>query len=847
MSEGFPKPAHNDSNPLMRQVEQMQEETRQRERIKNFIDINDDASVKDFERTQDALARMENESDVLEVKSPDTESPDVEDPLDKGVFEDDVFYNNNTERVIAVGASRMIGDEKRYTITVETPTAKGRSRKFVREMTEDEAKSYIGSDGAQLIEGGYDRNIDVSSNVWREEHDSTRSTQGEAAGEPDDTSSENGTEHEYSPGQTIELSDGTTMKIIDRDEISGDFIVYEKLANTHLGSAILMGREELDGLVDDLKRTPEQSSELIRRVLAGEDNPDIAAVPQSEQAAPTVEESGDEASEDGDVHEYLPGQTIELPDGTVMKIIRQDDDTGEFIVHRKMPGAYLWSPVRMSREGLDSLSRGTSQTRESGATAADAPLSDEERVALENIAAQGVDGAPLMNATQGDEATANSPAVPERAAEDAERERRERIAEAIKRIEDEVDASELGEAVRSALSRYAELKADSETEGIRGRTRREKLLKEAEVALLQAHMAAEGAVVAKKREEALYDGDEETFTHQQADDMFNRVRDLDYMTRTATNSELDRRKQDRGPFKKAVAAVGRFFTSGSNVTQWAKSGGTGAVVGFGVSMSGAGFPVTAAVGIGAGAAVYHAAATANLDRIRSENVDAQGDAVTVMSDQQLTDEVTAARTEGKTSKEVAERIGNKIFDKSRERGYEQADRARSDAKRTLGKFALGFTAGGAAGALTHNIANFMDARAERAVGGGDASASIDTDGGAPDTSSGDSGNDAGSPEAPDGDASNNGDVSPSEPRDFAPGADKIASGEGWMHQFADMGMSTEQARALYGDTVLMDKLVDMGVAYPSSNPNIGAYGINLKDLTPEAMRIIGEAMTAKGF
>lgn len=86
--------------------------------------------------------------------------------------------------------------------------------------------------------------------------------------------------------------------------------------------------------------------------------------------------------------------------------------------------------------------------------------------------------------------------------------------------------------------------------------------------------------------------------------------------------------------------------------------------------------------------------------------------------------------------------------------------------------------------------------------------------------------------------------------EFPSDAGRITRGEGWFSQFADMGMTPEQARAMFNDSSVMERLVDSGAAYVDNSARIGGYGINLPSngyLSDAAMNIIKEAATAKGF
>jgi hypothetical protein len=261
-----------------------------------------------------------------------------------------------------------------------------------------------------------------------------------------------------------------------------------------------------------------------------------------------------------------------------------------------------------------------------------------------------------------------------------------------------------------------------------------------------------------------------------------------------------------------MIGVGNWLTKGGKFGQAMKAGGSGLVAGAGVGLVGLGFPITSAIGAGLGLGVRGMAVAANLDRIRgAENKDAEGHAKTALSDEDvsaLKQEFDRAHT---APAERARVLAERIFETSRKRGYEQADRARRQANWTMGKFGLGFAAGAFAGNYIHDA--YLTAHAGDVPGGG----------GGEDVSS---------------------------VIEFSKGASTISSGEGWYSQFVDMGMTHKEARELFRDKELMNKLVDMGVAYVDKSPRIGGYGILMPKgghLANEAMQLIGTAMKARGF
>ncbi len=322
-----------------------------------------------------------------------------------------------------------------------------------------------------------------------------------------------------------------------------------------------------------------------------------------------------------------------------------------------------------------------------------ASLTPEQRARFEALRSSPGGPTPLGEAFANAQA---EQAAAEQAQQQAERQRR--IDGEIALIRNEVDGVH-GEALRVAMDKYKVLKADSETEGKRGRTEHERLLKEAEDALFRAKMAYETEVIRRKHEAGLYDGDEQAVNEASAEDLFTAIRRMDKETRAATNLELEKRKEHRGFFGRAKATMGRFFMGGGKFKQSAKGFGvglgTGAGVAIGATLSGVGWPVTAAVLVAANLGVRSATTTANLDKIRAENKDDQGQAVEAFSAEAFQDWRDRVWNRSDLSlQHKAATLAGGIFEASRKRGYEQADRARRESRYVMGGFAVGTALGG---------------------------------------------------------------------------------------------------------------------------------------------------------
>ena len=357
---------------------------------------------------------------------------------------------------------------------------------------------------------------------------------------------------------------------------------------------------------------------------------------------------------------------------------------------------------------------------------------------------------------------------------------------------------------------------------------------------MTAKLAFEKELIRRAKEAGLYEGDEAQIAQATSDDLFNALRNIDGGTREATNSVLDQRKEERGPFKKTVAAIGNFLTRGKKLAQNGKVIGSGVAVGViaGVTttVSGIGWPITTALIGGGTALVRGATKMANLDTIRAENKDADGNAYRVMSDEEADAIKRSGAEAGISSEERAKYVAQMILDRSRERGYEQVDRAQKDANKRAFKFAMGAVAATAATAGTIGWSRSAAASSLESI---DQSTSVDTDmhrGGAVGSEIGNDSLDTSKDLAPD--------------YDFPQDADVITRNEGWVNQYMDMGMSNKEAWALFHDKDLMSELVKLNAAYVDNSANIGGYGISMPEnghLSKAVMEAIGKAKLAKGF
>lgn len=390
-----------------------------------------------------------------------------------------------------------------------------------------------------------------------------------------------------------------------------------------------------------------------------------------------------------------------------------------------------------------------------------------------------------------------------------------------------------GERLDAALRSYAKLKAIDETRNgdiklfgrwtiYPGRAKREARLKERENEVFAAKMAYEQAVQAKMAEAKLYLGNEEQVKAQQRNDLLTRVRELDKATRDATNDALDAREAKGSFWRKAAVGIGNWLRGGNKVTKWLKAGGTGAGAVLLPTVMGAGWPITSTVALGASLATRYSVKTAALDEQRKASRHDR-----VMSDADFEQLRASSERNDDDSQFAATLIAKDIFNKSRDAGHERVDKANKETSAVMGKFAIGALAAGAARFGWEQLGSHNAAAAA-----------------VPEHNPDGAGNDM------TGKSVRGGKLHVDHTFEWSRGASRITSGEGWFHQFQDMGMSSKQAHALFADDSVMKQLEKVGAAYADNSSKIGGYGINMPangHLSEKAMDIIGKAMKAKGF
>lgn len=379
------------------------------------------------------------------------------------------------------------------------------------------------------------------------------------------------------------------------------------------------------------------------------------------------------------------------------------------------------------------------------------------------------------------------------------------------------------EGLKAAQDRYTRLKARSETAGHIGRTKRDEELAEAESALKIAEIMYARAVTEEKSEAGLLESkDPAELRMLRGEQMFGTMRQLINERRTKVKEYRTDKIENANVGMRALGAIGNFFNSGGKWSKRLKAGGIGAGVGAaktaGVLFSGIGWPITIplalATGTGVGLGIRGASIVDTLNR-QVEDIGAEGKDKAIITDDMFRDLMEQFRASTDSIDAKSSKMSQDFLDAARTQGYENADAARKEGRAAMRRYTVGFGIGAAATSITTLIVHNITA-APAAVGGVLPKTGFPT----------------------------------SQLPEFQPGADDIARGEGWLHQFRDMGMTVKQAHAMFSDSSVMKQLVSAHAAYADNSARIGGFGINLPKsghLSAKAMEIIGKAMVAKGF
>lgn len=337
--------------------------------------------------------------------------------------------------------------------------------------------------------------------------------------------------------------------------------------------------------------------------------------------------------------------------------------------------------------------------------------------------------------------------------------------------EEGLEREQQREAYDAAVAELAKLRADAETKSgnfitykfkkpinwilrrfgkqnlsIIGRERREQKLREAEDKVKECALA-----LAKSRAENIEntaDLSEDEIAQMKSDVAFGELRSLlDVNVRQAINDELTERQEKRHFGDKLLASVGKWLNGGSKWGRRLRSFGPGFATGallpvFGVSN----IPVLAGVTTVAGSLIHRgsrlAAADENLKRHQDDEgkAKAQFDAAEVAKMREEAEKMTASRPDD--GKEAIGHFADWMMHGSRQKSYEDADRAAKEAETNAGLFALGAGLGKLANLGAHTALEKWST---------DASAAS-----APETEAPSSGNEAANADlSPSGDSGNN--------------------------------------------------------------------------------------------
>ena len=286
------------------------------------------------------------------------------------------------------------------------------------------------------------------------------------------------------------------------------------------------------------------------------------------------------------------------------------------------------------------------------------------------------------------------------------------------KVEEGPEHEQQQEAYDAAVAELAKLRADAETKSgnfitykfkkpiswilrrfgkqnfsIIGRERREQKLREAEDKVKECALA-----LAKSRAENIEntaDLSEDEIAQMKSDIAFGELRSLlDVNVRQAINDELTERQEKRHFGDKLLASVGKWLNGGSKWGRRLRNFGPGFATGallpvFGVSN----IPVLAGVTTGAGMLIHRgsrlAAADENLKRHQDDEgkAKAQFDAAEVAKMREEAEKMTASRPDD--GKEAIGHFADWMMHSSRQKSYEDADRAAKEAETNAGLFALG--------------------------------------------------------------------------------------------------------------------------------------------------------------
>ena len=287
-----------------------------------------------------------------------------------------------------------------------------------------------------------------------------------------------------------------------------------------------------------------------------------------------------------------------------------------------------------------------------------------------------------------------------------------KITETDDPLREKVNQSSVGELLKTAYFDYARAMADVETKGgdsskkafwHAGERKRAVALQEAEETLLNYQSKYANVLVAHRESAGAYDGVAEKDQAQaKSDDLFNELRNLNEQSRRVTLAERERRIDDRNLLHKGIVAVGKFFNKGKRLID--RNLVAGFLTAFGVTVSGAGWPITTGVALGAGSALRYGSKEAALD----ESI--KNYSMNMISDEEFARQRAALEGTGEyNSDEIFSRMAQAEFRLTRMDADKKLSAARKRANKNAKKLIIGYAAGGIAGSLTHGLLSSHDA------------------------------------------------------------------------------------------------------------------------------------------
>lgn len=281
-----------------------------------------------------------------------------------------------------------------------------------------------------------------------------------------------------------------------------------------------------------------------------------------------------------------------------------------------------------------------------------------------------------------------------------------KITETDDPLREKVNQSSVGELLKTAYFDYARAMADVETKGgdsskkafwHAGERKRAVALQEAEETLLNYQLKYANVLVAHRESAGAYNEvAKEDQAQAKSNDLFDELRKLNERSRRVTLAERERRIDDRNLLHKGIVAVGKFFNKGKRLID--RNLVAGFLTAFGVTVSGAGWPITTGIALGAGSALRYGSKEAALD----ESI--KNYSMNMISDKEFAKQRAALEGTGEyNSDEIFSRMAQAEFRLTRMDADKKLSAARKRANKNAKKLIIGYAAGGIAGSLTHGL------------------------------------------------------------------------------------------------------------------------------------------------